>query len=230
MNRELVISTLFDALQQPPMVFEFTADTTTGETALTNVSDTSGLQAGMPISGPGIEIGATLASIVPSVTLSLPAIADASAVALTQGFQTASRRLAHPSQEVDKPAMYLLDIGEEHPTRGSNSAYFAIIHSELWIYSDAGADPNSAFSPASALNNLIDAVEKVLNPSGSDPGGGFQQTFGLEGLLYARIEGEIQKDPGYDGKLAGCIIPIRIAVFTGLPTQFRSALRQQMEG
>ena len=217
MNRELVMETLFARLQQPPMVFEFTADTTTGDFALANVSDTSGMLVGMPISGDGIASGATLTAIDPVVTMSLPATADRTASPLTQGFQTASRRLASPPEEADMPAMYLLDIAEEHPPREASRPYLAVISCELLIFSTAGEDPSTV--PASALNNLIDAVEAALYPTGAQPGGGFQQSLGLRGVQYCRIEGEVQKDPGHDGRLAGVAIPLRIAVFPYLETK-----------
>lgn len=207
---------LFARLQQPPMVFEFTADTTTGDFALANVSDTSGMLVGMPISGPGVASGATLDSIMPTVTMSLPATADQTASPLTQGFQTASRRLAAPPEEVDMPAMYLLDNAEEHPPRESSRPYLALISCDLVIFSTAGEDPSTV--PATALNNLIDAIEKALYPTGSQPGGGFRQPLGLSGVQYCRIEGEVQKDPGHDGRLAGASIPLRIAVFPHLET------------
>lgn len=217
MNRELVMETLFARLQQPPMVFAFTADTTTGDVTLANVSDTSGMLVGMPLSGPGVEPGATLASITPTVTMSLPGTADQTASPLTQGFQTASRRLAAPPEEADMPAMYLLDNAEEHPPRESGRPYLAVISCDLVIFSTAGEDPGTV--PASALNNLIDALEKALYPTGSQPGGGLRQSLGLSGVLYARIEGEVQKDPGHDGRLAGASIPLRIAVFPNHDTQ-----------
>jgi hypothetical protein len=33
---------------------------------------------------------------------------------------------------------------------------------------------------------------------------------------YCRIEGEVQKDPGHNGRIAGAIIPIRIMVAQGV--------------
>lgn len=217
MNRELVMTTLFNLLQQPPMIFDFTADTATGDVTLGNVSDTSGMLVGLPISGDGVPDGATLATITPSVTISLPATADLTASPLTQGFQTASRRLAEPIEEQDMPVMYLLDVSEEHPPRQSSGPYLAIINCDVMMYSTAGADASTV--PATALNNLIDAVEKTLNPTGSQPGGGLRQPLGLRGVQYCRIEGEIQKFPGYAGQLAGAIVPIRIAVSSILDTK-----------
>ena len=217
MNRELIVSTLFGRLQQPPMVFEFTADTTTGDMTLANVSDTSGMLVGLPVSGDGVADGAILAAVEPSVTLSLPCTADRTASPLTQGFQTASRRLAHATQEVDMPAMYLVDVGEDHPPRESTRPYFALIYCELWVFSKAGEDPESV--PATPLNNFLDAIEKALNPTGSQPGGGVRQPLGLQGVQYCRIEGEVQKDPGHDGRLAMAIVPLRIAVASNLETK-----------
>jgi hypothetical protein len=70
MNREVVMSALFDLLTGPPMVFGFTADTTTGDEVLANVSDASGLMLGMPISGPGIAEHSLIVDLSP-VTLRL---------------------------------------------------------------------------------------------------------------------------------------------------------------
>jgi len=217
MNRELVMSTLFARLQQPPMIFNFAADTTTGDVTLANVSDTSGMLVGMPISGDGVADGSVLATITPTVTVSLPSTADRTQSPLIQGFQTASRRLAHAAREADMPAMYLLDVGEDHPTRESTRPYFVLIYCELWVFSKAGEDPNAV--PSTALNNIIDAIEKVLNPTGSQPGGGVRQPLGLNGVLYCRIEGEVQKDPGHDGRLAMAIIPLRISAASNLETK-----------
>jgi hypothetical protein len=89
-----------------------------------------------------------------------------------------------------------------------------LLHCELWIYSRVGADPSAV--PSTGLNTLIDAVEKALIPSGSQPGGGVRQSLGLPGVHYCRIEGEVQKDPGYDGSLAGAIVPIQIAAASTL--------------
>ena len=213
MNRELVMSTLFDMLQQPPMIFAFTADLTAGDVTLANVSDTTGLMIGMPVSGDGIPEHAAIATITPTVTISVPAIADRTASAMTQGFQTVSRRLASPSEEADMPSMYLLDIGEEHLPRGSNEPGQIVVSAELWIFSDAGEDPDAV--PASELNYLLDAVERAIDPPFNNPGG-LRQNLNLHGVIYARIEGEVMKDPGHNGRLAGAIVPLKIRVGQGV--------------
>jgi hypothetical protein len=216
MRREIIMETLFAKLSGPPMVFQFTADMAQGDVTLSNVSDTTGMLVGMPINGDGIEENALLATIEPEVTMTLPATKDVSGSAITQGFQTTARRLSIAFEEADMPSMYLLDQGEEHPPRESMRPYLALMHCELFIFSKAGEDPNAV--PATALNNLIDAIEMTLNPTGSQPGGGLRQPLGLHGVHYCRIEGEIQKDPGHANRIAGAIVPIRIAAAFGLVT------------
>ena len=111
------------------------------------------------------------------------------------------------------PAMYLLDIGEEHLPRQSNAPGQIVLSSELWIFSDAGEDPDAV--PASALNYLLDAVEAAIDPAFNNPGG-LRQDLGLHGIIYARIEGEVMKDPGHNGRIAGAIVPIKIRVGQGV--------------
>jgi hypothetical protein len=207
LTRELIMSTLFSKITAPPMVFNFTADTSAGFVGLANVSDTSGLMAGMPVSGDGIPEHASLATVTPDVTISLPATASVTASAITQGFQTYSRRLRHAAEEADMPALYLLDIGEEHLPRQSNEPGQIVFSSEIWIFTDAGEDPDAV--PASALNYLLDAVQTAIDPPDNNPGG-LRQNLGLYGIIYARIEGEVMKDPGHNGRIAGAIIPIKI--------------------
>jgi hypothetical protein len=212
MNREVVMTALFDLLTGPPMVFGFTADTTTGDEVLANVSDTTGLMLGMPISGPGIAEHSLIVDLSP-LTLSQAATGDNTAAPLTQGFQTASRRLQHAVEEADMPAMYLVDIAEDHFPRQSNEAGRIVISCEVWVFSDAGEDP--AAIPAAELNNLLDALQTAIDPPGNAPLGR-RQDLGLKGVHYCRIEGEVQKDPGHNGRIAGAIIPIRIMVAQGV--------------
>jgi hypothetical protein len=204
-NREAIIGALFGRLTGPPLVFAFAADLTSGSATLTNVSDPTGLMVGMPVSGDGVSDGATVATVTPAVTLSLPALADRSAAPLLQGFQTTARRLRDASAEQDMPALYLIELNELHAYRGSTSAVVIELNCEAWIYTRVGADENAV--PAAALNTLIDAIERALNPNGTH----FRQNLGLHGVLYARIEGELQKDPGHSAQTAMAVIPIKIA-------------------
>lgn len=206
MNREVVINALLARLTAAPLVHAFTADTTTGSATLTNVSDGAGLMAGMPVAGDGISDGTTIATVSPAVTLSLPAIADRTAAPLLQGFQTTGRRLRDPSAEQDMPALYLVELNELHGYRESTRAVLVELNCEAWIFTRVGADENAV--PAAMLNTLIDAVERAISAGPTQ----FRQNLGLNGVHYARIEGELQKDPGHSAQTAMAVIPIKIAV------------------
>ena len=107
------------------------------------------------------------------------------------------------------PALYLLDIAEQHFPRQSNEPGRIIIECELWVFSDVGEDPDAV--PAGELNTLLDALERAIDPPITSPLGR-RQNLGLHGVQYARIEGEVQKDPGHNGRMAGAIVPIKIMV------------------
>lgn len=205
MNREIIIGALFSRLTAPPLVFPFTADTTTGDVTLANVSDTSGLMVGMPVAGDGVPADATIATISPAVTLSLPAEADRTASALLQGFQTTARRLRDANAEQDMPALYLLELNEQHPFRGTTAAMSVELNCEAWVYTKVAATENAV--PAATLNTLIDGIEAALTSPTH-----FRQNLGLRGVLYARIEGELQKDPGHTAQTAMAVVPIKITV------------------
>lgn len=209
MNREIIMTALFNTLTAAPMVFAFTADTTTGSVELTNVSDEAGLMIGMPVAGDGVPAEAAIATLTPTVTLTLPAAADRTAVPLLQGFQTASRRLSDAAAEQDMPALYLVELNELHPFRGSAAPVLVELNAEAWIYTKIGAEENAI--PAAMLNTLIDGIERALYPPPDHPGGR-RQNLGLHGVQYCRIEGEVQKDPGHNAQLAMAVIPIKIAV------------------
>jgi hypothetical protein len=209
MNREVIMSALFRLVTGPPMMVNFTADTATGGVTLGGVSDVSNLLVGMPINGPGIPEHTYLATITPTVTVTLPATADLTASPLVQGFQTYSRRLAPPSEEADMPSLYLLDIAEQHFPRTSSAPGWIVIECELWIFSDAGEDSNAI--PATELNMLLDALQRAIDPPPT-ASRGRAQNLGLHGVLYCRIEGEVQKDPGHNGRIAGAIVPVKIRV------------------
>ena len=206
MNREAIVAALLSRLTGPPMVFAFTADTTTGSNTLVNISDTTGLMIGMPIAGEGLSDGTTITAISPTVTLSLPAIADRTAAPLLQGFQTVGRRLRDPAAEQDMPAMFLVELNEVHAYRPGNAAVLVELNCEIWVFTKVGAEENAV--PAAALNVLIDGIERALYPTPA----GFRQNLGVHGVHYARIEGEIQKDPGHSAQTAMALIPIKIVV------------------
>jgi hypothetical protein len=109
--------------------------------------------------------------------------------------------------------MYLLDIGEEHLPRGANEPGQIVVSTELWIFADGGEDPNAV--PAVELNYLLDAVQTAIDPPANSPTG-LRQNLNLHGVIYARIEGEVMKDPGHNGRLAGAIVPLKIRVGQGV--------------
>jgi hypothetical protein len=206
MNRETIVGALFEKLTGPPLVVPFTADTTTGSTTLTNLSETAGLRVGMPVAGDGLPMDAVIATVSPEVTVSLPAIADRSGASLLQGFQTTARRLADPGAEQDMPALYLIELSELHQYRPQGGALLVELNCEAWVFTRVGAAENAV--PAAMLNVLLDAIEAALYPLPQ----GFRQNLGVHGVAYARIEGEVQKDPGHSGQLATAVVPIKIVV------------------
>jgi hypothetical protein len=211
-NRETIMSALFTRLTSAPMVFGFTADTTTGSNVLTAVSGTTGLMVGMPVMGDGLAADVTIATVTPTVTVSLPAIADRSASTMRQGFQTTRRRWTDPNNEQDMPAMYLFEHSEMHPARSDSSNAIVELHCQLEIYTRVGADPGAV--PAAILNALIDGVERALYPSSATRG--FLQDLGMLGVRTCRIEGEIIKNPGRGGdQIASAAIPLIVYAAQG---------------
>jgi hypothetical protein len=207
MNREIIMQALFGKLTSAPLVFNFTADTGTGSITLGNVSDVSGLMVGMPVMGDGLPIEATIATITPTVTVSLPAIADRTASPMTQGFQTAVRRLRDANAEQDMPALYLVELNEVHPDRGSNEPAMVDINCEAYLFTRVAADQNQDGVPIAGLNALIDGIERALYPTPA----GYRQNLNISNVLFCRIEGEVQKDvaPTANG-IIGALIPLKI--------------------
>jgi hypothetical protein len=72
------------------------------------------------------------------------------------------------------------------------------------------ADPNPDNQPETVLNNILDAIELAILPP-LQPGVliGGRQT--LQGLVYdCRINGAIERDPGFIGGIGAAAIPIEI--------------------
>ena len=185
-SRESVMTALLNALTASVQT-SFTADTATNSAVLSSPSMTSGLFVGLPVFGAGITRGAIIVSLSP-LTLSLPATATGTAVALTTGFQTFSRRLKLWQDVTAQPALFLRD-GDEALDYPNTVLQQQTIRAEIWIYSNAGQNPDLA--PATGLNNLLDAVQAAFAPDA--PTGQFT----LGGLVaWCRMEGQITKSPG----------------------------------
>lgn len=186
-SRETIMTALLNVLVSAVQT-NFTANLNNGDPVLYNPSSTTGLFVGLPVVGVGIPTGATIVSLAP-LTLSLPANANGSDVACTTGFLTFGRRLILWDQVSSQPALFLRDV-EEEMLYPETILQIQVIKAEVYIYSNAGANP--AIAPITALNNLLDAVQAAFAPD--DP---TQQRFTLGGLVHwCRLEGKIDKEPG----------------------------------
>lgn len=127
---------------------------------------------------------------------------------LTEGatFKTTGRRLILWSQVAAQPALFLRHVGDDYPRRPTGMPPRAEIACEVWLYSNAGQDPDAV--PEQSINDLIDAVEAAIKP---DPYPA--QTLG--GLVtHVWIEGTVEIHPGdLDGQ-AIAVVPIRCLVPT----------------
>ena len=186
-SRESIMTALLNALSASVQT-SFTADTTSGSATLANVSTTTGLFIGLPVFGVGIPHGSTIQSLLPMI-LTQPATATAAGVSMTTGFLTISRRFKPWTEVTAQPALFLRDADEDM-TYQNIILQHQTMKAEVWIYSRAGDNPDIA--PATALNNLLDAVQAAFTPDDA-----MQYRFTLGGLVeWCRIEGKIQKSPG----------------------------------
>jgi hypothetical protein len=192
------------AVLQASVQASFTANTGAESETLTNPSSTAGLFIGLPVLGGSIPRGAVITGLSP-LTMSLPATANAVGVPLTTGFLTFSRRLQHWNQVASQPALFLRDGDEE--MEYTNTVYQRqTLKCEVWIYSNAGQDPNIA--PGTALNNLLDAVQAAF--SSDSP---LEARFTLGGLVeWCRIVGKIMKEPGDMDGQAIAVADVEITV------------------
>jgi len=204
---EPVISALFTHLQGAATI-QFTADATSGSPTLADVSNFSGLFAGLPVFGPGAARFTTIQALdegARTVTLADPLSAGGSGVGFTTGFLTTGRRVPHWSQVSAQPALFLRRIGVTDEYDGLFSR--TTLECEAWIYANAGKNPNA--TPDVTLANLEQLVRQSFAPDGDygDP------RFTLGGLVYwCRIQGRGDSSPGDQGGQAISRIPVRITL------------------
>lgn len=203
---EPVMTALFARLQAAVAV-SFTADAALGDAALHSVSDLSGLFPGLPVFGPGVPRGALIQSVgePDTLTLTAPVSVAATAASFKTGFLTTGRRVRHWNQVSDQPAMFLRRTG----TTDTYSGEMAIttLECEIWIYSQAGKDPNGV--PDTALSYLDQLVRQVFAPSPAYDG----YRFTLDDLVYwCRIEGRSDYSPGDQSGQGISRIPVRITL------------------
>ena len=188
----------------------FSAAATAGSAVLQTQAIPAGLFEGLPVFGPGVAKGATVAALDPSgetVTLSTPLTASAPAGAFATGFLTTGRRAQHWNQVASQPALFLRRLGTTDEYDHDSFFSRTTLECEAWIYSKAGADPDAA--PDMALSCLDQLVRASFAPDGDygDP----RCTLG--GLVYwARIEGRSDYSPGDQGGQGISRLPIRITL------------------
>jgi hypothetical protein len=203
-SRETVMNALFNKLVASVKT-SFTADTADTSSTLSNPSSLAGLFLGLPVFGVGIARGAVIETLDP-LTISLPATADGSGVAMTTGFLTFSRRFRWWTDVTAQPALFLRGDDEllEYPQTVLQAQ---TIKAEVWIYSKAGENPDLA--PEMALNNLLDAVQNSVFAVDDR----MRNRCTLGGLVeWCRIVGTIEKSPGdLDGQ-AIAVAPVEILV------------------
>lgn len=210
-DREAIMQALLARVTGAPVAVSFAADTVANSAQLANVTPGAQLFKGLPVFGIGIPLGAVIAD-PDAQTLSLPAAATASQVALQQGVQTSGRRLVHWSKVAAQPALFIDDGDEIHPDRPSGINDKLTLEAEIWLYANGGQNPDAV--PASQLNALIAAVATALAPTAVFNGRSVQnvQTLGLVQVEHCRIEGRLIKYSGHLGGQARAVVPVKILV------------------
>lgn len=121
-------------------------------------------------------------------------------------FATSGRRLKLWTTVAAQPALFLRNTGEEWIRGPSRMPAKLEMEFEVWLYSNAGADPDVA--PSIGLNDLIAAVAGALDPFPLAT-----QTLG-GAVQHCWIEGRVDMHPGdLDGQ-AIAVIPVKVLVPT----------------
>lgn len=209
-NFEPIMTALFSALQSAATI-TFTADATANNPTLSSVSTFTGLFAGLPVFGPAVPHGATIASLdagAGTVTLSDAPTADGTAATFTTGFMTTGRRVQHWTQVAEQPALFLRRIGTIDEYQGVFP--LVTLDCEVWIYSRAGEDPDAI--PDQVLSNLDQMVRATFTP---EVYGEARYTIGGR-VYWARIEGKSDYSPGDQGGQGISRLPVRVTLDPGL--------------
>ncbi len=130
------------------------------------------------------------------------------------GFVTTSRRLMHWTDVTAdmQPALFQAQKTQgADPRTGSPTKWR--LHADLYLYTNLGSQTGGGdtpdATPATQLNNFIDAIDAALAPN---PATGAPQTLG--GLVqYCRISGTVETDEGVLGAQAVAIIPVEILAY-----------------
>lgn len=127
-------------------------------------------------------------------------------------FPTTGRRVLFWSEVSEQPALFLRHVMDHYPPRASGIPAHVTMRAEVWIYSQAGKNPDAV--PEAALNQLVSAVETVLAPEAIWNGRNIQnvQTLGRLDVEHCWIEGDIIFDNGDLDAQGKVIVPIAILV------------------
>lgn len=190
----------------------FTGDTEAGSQVISNVDMAilDALVEGLPVFGAGVEKGATIESIDPQArtcTLDLPISTDGTAAPFSIGFLTTGRRVKHWDQVQQQPALFVRRTGMIDTADHGSGFITTGIEGEIWIYSNAGQNPNAV--PDDTLAALEELLRRSLKADG-DYGDTF---FTLGGLVYwCRIEGQSDISSGDQDGQAIARLSVRITL------------------
>lgn len=121
-------------------------------------------------------------------------------------FATIGRRLLLWNKVAAQPALFLRNSGENWERRATGLPAKLVMDFEVWLYSNAGADPDAA--PSIGLNELLAVVGAALDPFPLPA-----QTLGKL-VTHCWIEGHVDFHPGdLDGQ-AIAVVPVHVLVPT----------------
>lgn len=206
-DRETPLAALFAALQAS-IVFSFVANAATSSPILTAATgQVASLFTGLPVFGPGIARNTYVNAFDPiaqTVTLSQNPTIAGTGVSFKTGFLYSSRRLKFWTEQKEQPALFLRHTEDDDEYRATMALSQTEMSAEIWIYSQAGSDPDAA--PDTTLNNLCRCVRGVFKPDNPST-----RTYTIGGAaLWCRIEGKSRYEPGDIGKQSIALLPVRI--------------------
>lgn len=207
-DHEPIYAALLAHIESVVKQIGFAATVSPGSTILTDVSDTSKLFTGLPIFGAGIPRSTLIDSFdvdASTVTLTQEATDGAIGAAFQSGFLTTGRRVRPWTDSFEQPALFFRHTGDDD-RYDNDTLPRTVLEGELWLYSRAGEDPDTA--PDTALNNLVRVIREALAPDDPDT-----NCFTLGGLVHwCRIEGKSDYDPGDLDKQSKAVIPVRMLI------------------
>lgn len=124
-------------------------------------------------------------------------------LAAVPGLKTKSRKLRHWTDvpAAEQPALFQAQ-GSQSAVTTSGTATRWTLNADIYVY----VKTMGAASPATQLNNMLDAIETALAPDNP-----IKNTNTLGGLVvHCRIDGTVETDEGNLGDQAVAIIPVVI--------------------